>query len=138
MARAENLLRAIDLTESLRTKSSLETWLRENHDAFAARLSERIADWDVLVKLFADAGLTDRYGKPPKPETARKTWQRVRRRVADARAKRPDLGPVPVRPAKRGVPTDRPDIRVLLATAPPPDDDDISDEEFFRPITKLP
>lgn len=113
--------------------------MRQNHDAFAARLSERIADWDVLVRLFADAGLTDRYGRAPKPETARKTWQRVRHKVQDARTK----APVPAPPSAASVrPTpaaDRSDIRALLSTgrAPDPPADEISDDDFFRPITKI-
>lgn len=137
MARDDDLLRAIDQTDTLRSKSSLEAWMRQNHDAFAARLSERIADWSVLVKLFADAGLTDRYGKPPKPETARKTWQRVRHKVQDARTKAPAPAPPPAAPIRPAPAADRSDIRALLATAPPPDDDEISDDEFFRPITKI-
>lgn len=93
--------------------------MRQNHDAFAARLSERIADWNVLVRLFADAGLTDRYGKAPKPETARKTWQRVRHKVLETRTKRPirELEPsLATRPTPTSVPADRSDIRALLST----------------------
>lgn len=99
--------------------------MRQNHDAFAARLSERIADWDVLVKLFADAGLTDRYGNSPKPETARKTWQRVRHKVAEVRSRKPGREPAqrvieqlapPNRPMPTSVPADRADIRAMLST----------------------
>jgi hypothetical protein len=96
MKRGKGVLDAIDRSPHLRVKSSLQTWMRENHDAFAERLAERIADWEVLVALFADGGLTDRYGNPPKPETARKTWHRVRAQVAAERARpssrRPDRG----------------------------------------------
>lgn len=129
MARGIDVLRAIDRSESLRTKSSLERWMRENHDAFAARLKQRIADWDVLVKFFADAKLTDRYGNPPKPETARKTWQRVRKKIQDARAKEaarppvqrrpPDQSapPIPVRQTVRTKPTDAPTDDILTRMA---------------------
>jgi hypothetical protein len=87
MARGDDVLRAIDQSRTLRTKSSLEAWMTDHHDAFADRLKGRIADWAVLCALFKEAELTDRSGRTPKPETARKTWQRVRQRVAEARAK---------------------------------------------------
>jgi hypothetical protein len=117
MTRGKDVLDAIDQSPSLRVKSSLQTWMRANHDAFAERLSERIADWEVLSKLFAAGGLTDRYGNPPKPETARKTWQRVRGEVAKEKAKqlsrRPD--PVKTEPTKP-IETDRPAAAPLAST----------------------
>ena len=79
MKRGRDLLEAIDKSGTLKVRSSMRAWMRENREAFAARLTDRIADWNVLAKMFADAGLTDRSGNPPKPETARKTWQRVRK-----------------------------------------------------------
>ncbi len=42
--------------------------------------------WDKLCKRFAEHGLTDNRGVQATPETARKTWLRVRRFVAQARA----------------------------------------------------
>lgn len=119
-----------------------------NHDAFSARLAERIADWNVLVTLFADGNLTDRYGNAPKPETARKTWQRVRKKVAQARAKRatPDQKPTQLPAADRNtkpttVTTDNDAIRAM----PPPgrkmpavDDDEEDPDKFFRTIAKPP
>lgn len=88
MASDKDVLRAIDNAESLRARSTLATWMRKNHDGFLERLTERVADWGVLCGLFNDAGLTDRYGHPPKPETARKMWLRIRREVAADRARR--------------------------------------------------
>ena len=88
MASDKNVLRAIDNADSLRVRSTLATWMRKNHDAFLERLTERVADWGVLCGLFTDAGLTNRHGHPPKPETARKMWLRVRREVAADRARR--------------------------------------------------
>lgn len=76
------ILDAIDTSEAVKVRSSLVSWMRENQAAFAARVSGRVVDWPALAKLFADAGLTDRNGNPPKPEAARKSWQRVRREVA--------------------------------------------------------
>jgi len=79
-----DVLAAIDRSE-LRVRSSLAVWMKTNHDAFAARLKERSADWSVLARLFSEANLTDRRGNPPKPETARKIWQRVRKEVGETR-----------------------------------------------------
>ena len=86
MKRGNGILEAIDKLDSLRVRSGLAIWMRDNHDAFADRLSKKLPDWVVLAKLFGDAGLTDRHGHPPKAETARKTWQRVRNEVKEARA----------------------------------------------------
>jgi len=95
MKRGDGILEAIDKLDSLRVRSGLAIWMKDNHDAFADRLSKKLPDWVVLAKLFGDAGLTDRYGHPPKAETARKTWQRVRKEVKDARANGPARGALP-------------------------------------------
>jgi hypothetical protein len=89
MTLGKGVLEAIDKLDSLRVRSGLAIWMRDNHDAFADRLSGKLPDWVVLAKLFGQAGLTDRYGIPPKAETARKTWQRVRKEVKDARPNGP-------------------------------------------------
>jgi hypothetical protein len=125
MKRGKDLLAAIDSSDTLKEKLTLQQWMRENHDGFAARLTTRFADWVELVKLFAEAGLTDRYGRPPKPETARKTWQRVRTEVKAARAKTPPLRRVeapqqvqpvqPADPAPSSPSNDLTKIRALLA-----------------------
>jgi hypothetical protein len=95
MDRGKGVLEAIDKLDSLRVRSGLAIWMRDNHDAFADRLSRKLPDWAVLAKLFGEAGLTDRYGNPPKAETARKTWQRVRNEVKSARGNGPDQGAFP-------------------------------------------
>jgi len=77
MVGENDILDAIDAGSFTSTRSSLVRWLTENHDAFAARLVGKRADWNTLAALFAKAGLTDASGSPPKPETARKAWQRV-------------------------------------------------------------
>jgi hypothetical protein len=77
MVGENDILDAIDAGSFTSTRSSLVRWLTENHDAFAARLLGKRADWNALAALFAKAGLTDASGLPPKPETARKAWQRV-------------------------------------------------------------
>jgi hypothetical protein len=76
-----NILAAIDKANPMRSRSPLARWMLQNHDAFAARYTARQADWTVLARVFAEAGLTDAEGNPPNSVTARKTWQRVRQMV---------------------------------------------------------
>jgi hypothetical protein len=95
MAQTDDILDAIDRTNTMGARSTLSRWMRENHDAFAARLAVRRADWTVLAALFENAGLTDGEGKTATAETARKTWQRVRQHVARVRASLPVSSPEP-------------------------------------------
>lgn len=137
---AKDVLTAIDQSVALRSRSLLGDWMRSNHDAFKSRLDAHVPNWTVLTELFAEAGLTDRYGNKPKPESARQLWMRIKKEMAQKAAakSRAPTSPRPVQTATPGrPPADRPDIRALLSPAPPPDDE-ISDDEFFRPITKLP
>ncbi len=99
--------------------------MRQNHDAFAQRLQNKRADWVVLAALFGDAGLTDRFGNPPKPESARKTWFRVRAEVKASgavRGARPRISATPGRPAPTAPESDTAapatasdDIRAMLS-----------------------
>ncbi len=67
-------------------RSALYRWLRANHDEFLRDWGDG-ADWPAFVQAFAALGLTDRTGKPPVPETARKTWLQVRKDVAKAKTR---------------------------------------------------
>lgn len=102
---------ALKATRGRTARSSLYRWLRANHDQFLQAWGEG-ADWPAFVQAFAALGLTDRTGKPPVPETARKTWLQVRKDIAktkaDEQAKRaPSLAPDEIAPGVRAVP-DRP------------------------------
>jgi hypothetical protein len=90
-------------------RSSLYRWLRAYHDQFLEDWTEA-ADWPAFSEAFARLGLTDRTGKSPIPETARKTWLQVRKDVAKAKtrqmAKRaPALAPGEIAPGVRAVET---------------------------------
>lgn len=90
-------------------RSSLYRWLRAHHDPFLEDWTEA-ADWPAFVQAFAALGLTDRTGKAPAPETARKTWLQVRKDVARARAKQPSgrapaLAPGEIAPGVRAAPS---------------------------------
>jgi hypothetical protein len=66
-------------------RSSLFWWMVENHDQLASAVGGRRLQWTRLSARFAKLGLTDANGQVPSEQTARKTWQRVRRAVAKAR-----------------------------------------------------
>lgn len=133
MARGDDVLRAIDQSRTLRTKSSLEAWMTEHHDAFALRLKERIADWAILCALFEEAKLTDRSGRTPKPETARKTWQRVRQRVAEMRAEEA-LRP----PAQRAAPVEStPSVRHIEPKKPAATPPEAGTTELDRVLSQM-
>ena len=108
----KDILAAIEKGQQTAARSSLSRWMRRHHDELLARLGER-PDWTALAQLFEEGGLTDRSGKPASPETARKAWQRVRKAVAEARARRP--AQPPATPAKAPEPS---------PTKPTEDDDD--------------
>jgi hypothetical protein len=65
--------------------SPLFLWMRRHHDRLLAVAAGSRLRWQALVREFAVEGLTDANGNPPSPETARKTWQRVRIAVAAQR-----------------------------------------------------
>lgn len=91
MARRNELDRfreAVNGARSQTLHSPLYRWLRQNHDAFLAEWGGERADWQAFVEGFAALGLTDRTGKPPTRETARKTWMRVRADAAKAKARK--------------------------------------------------
>ncbi len=75
-------------------RSSLFWWMVENHRRLKAEAQGRRLRWEPLCISFNEYGLTDINGQPPKPNTARQTWLRARRFVAEqekrsAAAKRP-------------------------------------------------
>jgi hypothetical protein len=68
-------------------RSPLFWWLFEHHDELAVEAAgSRVGlPWSRLCSGFAEAGLTAVDGTAVKPETARKTWQRVRKEKARLR-----------------------------------------------------
>jgi hypothetical protein len=74
-------------------RSPLFWWMVEHHDELAQAAEGRRLRWKQLCERFADLGLTDVNGKVASERTARATWARARRAVAEARerasAKRP-------------------------------------------------
>lgn len=66
-------------------RSPLFWWLVEHYDEIARAAEGRRLQWSSLCARFAEAGLTDLTGKPPSANTAKVTWQRVKRAVAKSR-----------------------------------------------------
>ena len=62
-----------------KTRSVLFWWLFEHHDMVEEVAGGARMSWAELCASFAEQGMTDRNGNPPKPGTARQTWWRVRR-----------------------------------------------------------
>ncbi len=90
-------------------RSALYRWLRAHHEQFLEDWTEA-ADWPAFSEAFARLGLTDRTGKPPLPDTARKTWLQVRKDVAKAKTRQMSkrehsLAPDEIAPGVRAVET---------------------------------
>jgi hypothetical protein len=66
-------------------RSALFWWMVEHHDEMAHAAQGRRLRWKPLCERFAALGLTDVKGSVPSERTARATWGRARRAVAEAR-----------------------------------------------------
>lgn len=67
-----------------RAHSTLFDWLYRHRAALARDFEETPPSWPHMAKIWAEAGLTDRSGKPPTGHTAGQTWRRVQQ-VAERR-----------------------------------------------------
>src|SRR5579863_7332179 len=64
-------------------------WMRARYASFGALLAEsRRPDWKRIAAGLTRLGILDARGNPPKPETTRQTWWKVRRDIA-TRSSRP-------------------------------------------------
>ena len=138
MASPKDVLAALDSVNPSPSRSPLARWMRQNHDDLVARLGNKRADWTTLAKVFEDAGLTDRSGKPPTAETTRKTWVRVAQEVAR------DPRQQAARPSAPTQSTDEGVVRKAVVRVPPlgpnradassqhDDDDPLGDKPAFR------
>ena len=71
-------------------RSALFFWLVEHHDALRQNEAEtgRGAPWRELCVDFVGLGITLADGRPVKPATAKRTWQRVRKEVVRVEERR--------------------------------------------------
>ena len=74
--------------------SPLYEWMWRHHAALSRQLSPK-PNWSAMAKVFCEAGLHDRTGKPATPKIARQTWARVTKAVARAQSARPAARPAP-------------------------------------------
>ena len=68
-------------------RSSLFHWMVEHHDELLATANEARLAWADLCASFTELGLTNRDGQPASQKTARLTWYRARKVVADKQAR---------------------------------------------------
>ena len=89
MARRKQTLQAI-LEEVARggDRSSLFWFLVKHHDELLRQAEGKRLRWDALCDRFAQHGLTDARGEAATPKTARQTWLRARKAVAEAKKRR--------------------------------------------------
>ena len=95
-------------------RSSLFWWMVENHDQLASAVEGRRLQWTRLSARFAKLSLTDANGHAPSEQTARKTWQRVRR-AGDVFTMTLTQG-TPARPNAAGLPETRGDASMEFST----------------------
>lgn len=105
MAKKQKALRVIlrEITYSA-DRSSLFWWMVENHAELVAASAGRRLQWRPLCDRFARLGLTDHSGQVASERTARATWERARRVIAETRkreAERPPASRVEARPPSR-------------------------------------
>jgi hypothetical protein len=98
MARRTQTLQAI-LEEVGRggDRSSLFWFLVKHHDELLQQAEGKRLRWDALCERFAQHGLTDARGETANTRTARQTWLRARKAVAEAK-KRKQAGDAAKRP----------------------------------------
>ena len=66
--------------------SAVFIWMKANHDTLTQALGEKRISWNRMCVWLSQFELTDRSGKTPTQETARKTWYRVRKAVSREKA----------------------------------------------------
>ena len=89
MARCTQTFQAI-LEEVARggDRSSLFWFLVKHHDELQQQAEGKRLRWQALCERFAQHGLTDARGEAASPKTARQTWLRARKAVAEAKKRK--------------------------------------------------
>lgn len=119
MSSDEELTRIAAVARGGSGRTPLYRWLRARHDDFAALVDENRPSWKALAEGFAGLGLKAAGGRALTGETVRRTWWRVQRDVAAARARRaaPASPPVVV-PVARPAPPSPPPPPAASAAVP--------------------
>ena len=69
-------------------RSSLFWFLVKHHDELLRQAEGKRFRWKALCERFAQHGLTDARGERANPKTARQTWLRARKAVAEAKKRK--------------------------------------------------
>lgn len=106
-------------------RSPVYLWLWRNHASLTAQLDSARVNWPTFAAALAELGVLDGNGAPPKAETVRRSWWRVRKakEAARERAQAKRL----VSKAHNPVPAPgevAPGVRLLDADAPATHQDD--------------
>ncbi|MDT0188532.1 hypothetical protein ABEV34_19335 [Methylorubrum rhodesianum] len=96
MARPRNIRK---LFADVRKKDTrLSTWMRQNYVILIEQIRPDRVEWKPFLLIIAQLDLRDEHGQPVTPDTAARTWRRIRKEM-DEKAKRaaaaagPDLRP---------------------------------------------
>ncbi len=81
-----HLERITKALEAASSRSKLARWMTANHEGFAEALRQHGANWSVLTESFKAEGLM---AADAKPEAAKRTWQRVRKRLVARQPAKP-------------------------------------------------
>lgn len=99
-------------------KPLLYWWMRDHYDRLSAAKGR--PDWKLAAAEFAALGLKDHAGNLPSPETARKTWFRVRRDMAAlAKAEAAKSREPPLSPAATSSPAPPSQLQPMPPPSPP-------------------
>jgi len=112
----------------MKSRTALYRWLWENRDEIAPMVSGKRAPWTALAKLAADSGIRTGRDTLPTKQMVHRTWQAVRRDLADMGA---TSQPTPAQPVAvpRAAPPPAQHRRIAVEIETDPDDD----SEFDRP-----
>ena len=102
-------------------RSPVYLWLWRNYASLTAQLDGARVNWATFAASLGDLGVLDGNGAPPKAETVRRSWWRVRKVKEAARERAQAKRPRPVQPDPVPAPGEvAPGVRLLNADARAP------------------
>jgi hypothetical protein len=118
--------------DKLKKHSKLYYWMLEHHAKLRAEFQKNGPQWPDRVRAMADAGLTDRTGKPASVKVAQNTWYAVCRAI-DKERTNVTTGPAsstttqptapktatPVQPISEDVEDDEEEIEITMGDGTP-------------------
>ena len=80
-------------------RSPVYLWLKARHDELQAAFEENAPSWQAVADYLAEGGVLNGNGSRPTAVSVRSAWLRVRKTVAEQRAKKPPAPSSPLSPA---------------------------------------